>query len=67
MATIYLEFKGHRARYTPQATVSSTFLQTLPELVTPLKGHSLSRGESENYRRLLRSLLLYLCYLLFEL
>ena len=42
MATIYLEFKGHRARHTPKATVSSTFLQRVSELDTPLKGHSLS-------------------------
>ena len=29
-------------RPTPRVSLSGTFLQTLPELVTPLKGHSLS-------------------------
>ena len=28
--------------HTLRASLSGTFLQTLPELVTPLKGHSLS-------------------------
>ena len=30
------------ARATLRAPLSGTFLQTLPDLVTPLKGHSLS-------------------------
>ena len=29
---------------TLRASLSGTFLQTLPDLVTPLKGHSLSRA-----------------------
>ena len=33
---------GGRGVGTLRASLSSTFLQTLPDLVTPLKGHSLS-------------------------
>ena len=33
---------GGRGGCTLRASLSGTFLQTLPDLVTPLKGHSLS-------------------------
>ena len=33
---------GERLLHTLPASLSGTFLQTLPDLVTPLKGHSLS-------------------------
>ena len=33
---------GPTVDLTLQASLSGTFLQTLPDLVTPLKGHSLS-------------------------
>ena len=36
--TCYVSIHGHKLR----ASLSGTFLQTLPDLVTPLKGHSLS-------------------------
>ena len=32
----------HTSRHTLRASLSGTYLQTLPDLVTPLKGHSLS-------------------------
>ena len=35
-------WKQHSVQATLRASLSGTFLQTLPDLVTPLKGHSLS-------------------------
>ena len=42
---IYTNSAKHAVRYTLRASLSGTLLQTLPDLVTPLKGrHSLSSG-----------------------
>ena len=46
---LYRHRKRVGARSTLRASLSGTFLQTLPDLVTPLKGHSIWNCEQHGF------------------